>query len=112
MTQLNKSQGDKHLGYKLMNKAAEKGHKGAKVVLAWAKLFGSQMDQNINAAKEVFENLAAAGNGEAHTVNILIFMHTYILFLLYNQVTLSSYFMYTGFRFDVRCWNRCERFTA
>lgn len=68
LVQLNKSQGDKALGYKLMNEAAEKGHKGAMVKLAWAKLFGSLTDQNITEAIEVFENLAAVGNADAHTV--------------------------------------------
>lgn len=70
-----------------MNQAAEKGHKGAMVKLAWAKLFGSHMEQNITEAKEVFENLASVGNADAHTVrkyklnlfNILMYNIFYLI---------------------------------
>lgn len=55
-------------GLKLLTKASELGHKTAKALIAWEKLFSIERPQNIVEAKEIFEELATHGVKEAHMV--------------------------------------------
>lgn len=68
MGHLNKSRGDKVEGYNLIIEAAEMGHKGALIKLAWGLLFGNYMEQNITQATDIFASLAEKGNADAHAV--------------------------------------------
>lgn len=53
-------------GLNLLMKASELGHKTAKAQIAWEKLYGTDLPQNITEAKEIFEELAVHGIPEAH----------------------------------------------
>lgn len=55
-------------GLNLLMKASELGHKTAKAQIAWEKLYGTDLPQNITEAKEIFEELAVHGIPEAHMV--------------------------------------------
>lgn len=55
-------------GLKLLHKASELGHKTAKALIAWEKLFNVEKPQSVVEAKEIFEELALHGIREAHMV--------------------------------------------
>lgn len=59
---LNKTRPDQKYAYKLLTNAAEKGAIEAKALVAWAKLFGNPLEQNLNEARGIFEELAQVGN--------------------------------------------------
>jgi SEL1 protein len=67
VTILNKTKSSNRAdGFVLLQKAAEKGHKLAKVNIAWAHLLGNPLDLQIEDAKKTFEELAETGMPEAH----------------------------------------------
>ncbi|KAK7865236.1 hypothetical protein R5R35_012363 [Gryllus longicercus] len=66
MAMLNATRPNKAAAYKLLQRAAELGHHGAKIQVAWAQLLGSGLAQDIEAARMVFEELAAVGVADAH----------------------------------------------
>lgn len=55
-------------GLKLLTKASELGHKTSKALIAWEKLFGTEIPQSIAEAREMFKELAVHGVREAHMV--------------------------------------------
>lgn len=63
---LNKTRPDKPKIYNTLVLAAEKGNLEAKALVAWAKLFGTTLKQDILAAKRMFEELAEHGNPDGH----------------------------------------------
>lgn len=63
---LNKTRPDKPKIYSTLVLAAEKGNLEAKALVAWAKLFGTTLKQDIAAAKIMFEELAEHGNPDGH----------------------------------------------
>ncbi|XP_060521129.1 protein sel-1 homolog 1 [Cylas formicarius] len=65
-TMLNKTRPDKLKAYELLLEATKKGNLDAKALVAWAKLFGNPLKQNIQEAKEMFEELVAMGNPDGH----------------------------------------------
>lgn len=67
MLMLNRTKPDKQQAYSLLLDAAEKGNNVAKALIAWAKLFGNPLKQNLEEAKEIFSDLAATGNPDGHT---------------------------------------------
>lgn len=66
MGYFNKSKSDKTAGFALLHKAAEKGHKLAKVQIAWAHLLGNPAELRIEYAKNIFLELVETGMPEAH----------------------------------------------
>lgn len=70
MLMLNATRANKMEAYKILQQAADMGHSDALLRIAWAKLMGSTLPQDFNAAKETFEKLADKGIGDAHMVNI------------------------------------------
>ena len=50
----------------MLRKAAEKGHKMAKINIAWAQLLGNPLELRIETAKKTFVELAEKGVSEAH----------------------------------------------
>lgn len=67
LTILNKTKSSNRAdGFALLHKAAEKGHKLAKVNIAWAHLLGNPLDLRLDQAKMAFEELAEGGMPEAH----------------------------------------------
>lgn len=63
---LNKTRPDKPKIYNTLVLAAEKGNLEAKALVAWAKLFGTTLKQDIPVAKRMFEELAEHGNPDGH----------------------------------------------
>ncbi|XP_063222247.1 protein sel-1 homolog 1 isoform X4 [Bacillus rossius redtenbacheri] len=53
-------------GYQLLGEAARLGHRQASVQLAWARLLGSGLAQDIPAALRTFQELAESGLPDAH----------------------------------------------
>lgn len=53
-------------GFSLLRKASEKGHKMAKINIAWAQLLGNPLELRIETAKKTFVELADKGVPEAH----------------------------------------------
>ena len=53
-------------GFSLLRKAAEKGHRMAKINIAWAQLLGNPLELRIETAKKTFEELGEKGVPEAH----------------------------------------------
>lgn len=66
MQLLNKTKPDKQQAYKMLLEAAEKGNHESKALVAWAKLFGNPLKQNVEEAKEIFSYLAELGNTDGH----------------------------------------------
>lgn len=64
---LNKTRPDKKHAYQLLLEAAKKGNVEAKGLVAWAKLFGNPLEQDLDTAKEIFQELAEIGNPDGHT---------------------------------------------
>ncbi|XP_014259317.1 protein sel-1 homolog 1-like [Cimex lectularius] len=64
---LKSSKGNKKMAYELLAQASEVGNTAAKIKLAWGRLFGNHIPQNIYAAKETFTELADRGVPDAHT---------------------------------------------
>ncbi|XP_045460134.1 protein sel-1 homolog 1 isoform X2 [Harmonia axyridis] len=64
---LNKTRPDKNKAYTLLQEASKKGSQEAKALIAWAKLFGNPLKQDIASAHEMFESLAEIGNPDGHT---------------------------------------------
>lgn len=74
LTILNKTKASNRAeGFSLLRKAAEKGHKMAKINIAWAQLLGNPLELRIETAKKTFEELSEQGVPEAHMA--LGFMH-------------------------------------
>lgn len=63
---LNKTKPNKKQAYGVLVDAAERGNKDAKALVAWAKLFGNPLKQNLEEAKEIFSYLADIGNPDGH----------------------------------------------
>lgn len=63
---LNKTKPDKKQAYVLLQEAAEKGNADAKVLMAWARLFGNPVKQDLEEAKEMFVTLAEDGHPDGH----------------------------------------------
>ncbi|XP_068893612.1 protein sel-1 homolog 1 isoform X3 [Tenebrio molitor] len=64
---LNKTRPDKKHAYQLLLEASNKGNVEAKALVAWAKLFGNPLEQDLEVAKEIFHSLAEIGNPDGHT---------------------------------------------
>lgn len=64
---LNKTKPDKQQAYQILIEASNKGNTEAKAMVAWAKLFGNPLKQDIYIAKEMFVELAQIGNQDGHT---------------------------------------------
>ncbi|KAK9875383.1 hypothetical protein WA026_007778 [Henosepilachna vigintioctopunctata] len=64
---LNKTRPDKVKAYSLLKDASEKGSQEARALLAWAKLFGNPLKQDIEGAYEIFKELAEDGHPDGHT---------------------------------------------
>lgn len=63
---LNKTKPNREDATKLLIQAMEKGNSDAKARIAWAYLFGTTMNQNMNDAKEIFYDLAGNGHPDGH----------------------------------------------
>ncbi|XP_076259356.1 HMG-coA reductase degradation 3 isoform X2 [Rhynchophorus ferrugineus] len=63
---LNKIKPDKIKSYQLLIEASNKGNLEAKALVAWSKLFGTPLKQDISVAKEMFKELAEYGNPDGH----------------------------------------------
>lgn len=63
---LNKTKPDKKKAYSLLLDAAGKGNVEAKALIAWAKLFGNPLKQDLQEAKNIFNYLADLGNPDGH----------------------------------------------
>lgn len=66
-TLINKTRPDKAKVNKLLQDASDKGSLDAKGLIAWGKLLGNTVDQDINAARDIFMELADKGHAEGHT---------------------------------------------
>lgn len=63
---LNKTRPDKKQAYILLEEAAGKGNMDAKALVAWGRLFGNPMKQNVEEAKQMFSSLAEEGHPDGH----------------------------------------------
>lgn len=62
---LNQTKPDTEHAYTLFKSAAELGHVKAKGKVAWARLLGNHLTQNITQAGELFDELSRQGNADA-----------------------------------------------
>lgn len=53
----------------MLQRAGELGHNQARVTVAWAQLLGSPNPQDIEAAKQAFQELVEFGVPDAHMVS-------------------------------------------
>lgn len=65
MAILNQTKQDEKHAYTFLQSAAELGHTEALQKVAWARLLGKHLKQNITQAVEIFESLAMQGNADA-----------------------------------------------
>lgn len=63
---LNKTRPDKKRAYTLLMEAAEMGNADAKALVAWAKVFGNPLKQDLEEAREIFNSLAEKGVPDGH----------------------------------------------
>ncbi|CAH2007378.1 unnamed protein product [Acanthoscelides obtectus] len=66
LAMLNKTRPDKMKAYQLLIEASNKRNLDATAMVAWAKLFGNPLKQDIHFAKQMFQELADVGNPEGH----------------------------------------------
>jgi TPR repeat protein len=66
---LNVTRPNKLEAYQMLQRAGELGHSQARVLVAWAQLLGSPMPQDIEAAKQAFQELVELGVPDAHMVS-------------------------------------------
>uniref|UniRef100_A0A1B6D7T2 Uncharacterized protein n=1 Tax=Clastoptera arizonana TaxID=38151 RepID=A0A1B6D7T2_9HEMI len=66
MLLLNATRPNKSDAYMLLERASELGNTDAKVMVAWARLLGSYLPQDIDQAKSSFEELADIGIPDGH----------------------------------------------
>lgn len=66
LAMLNVTRPNKQEAYQMLQRAGELGHSQAKVLVAWAQLLGSPMSQDIEAAKQAFQEMADLGVPDAH----------------------------------------------
>ncbi|KAG5877443.1 hypothetical protein JTB14_033734 [Gonioctena quinquepunctata] len=64
---LNRTKPDKQQAYQLLMEASTIGNLAAKALVAWAKLFGNPLKQDIHVARDMFLELAELGNSDGHT---------------------------------------------
>ncbi|KAB7498734.1 Protein sel-1-like protein 1 [Armadillidium nasatum] len=62
---LNRTRSNEYEAYMLLDKAAELGHVEAQLKVAWARILGKHLKQNVSIAENLFEKLANEGNPEA-----------------------------------------------
>lgn len=67
MQLLNKTKPNKLEALHLLMTSAQIGNNDAKAQIAWFKLFGNTLPQNLEDAKAIFEELAKDGHPEGHT---------------------------------------------
>lgn len=83
---LNASRDQKAEAFAFLLGACNYGHLDAKVMVAWAKLFGDTLKQDIDGAKELFIELADNGYPEGHLVRFIL------LYRNNNLIHLNSLF--------------------
>lgn len=66
LAMLNVTRPNKLEAYQMLQRAGELGHNQARVIVAWAQLLGSPMPQDIDAAKQAFQELVEFGVPDAH----------------------------------------------
>jgi len=66
LAMLNVTRPNKLEAYQILQRAGELGHNQARVTVAWAQLLGSPMPQDIEAAKQAFQELVEFGVPDAH----------------------------------------------
>lgn len=69
LAMLNVTRPNKLEAYQVLQQAGELGHNQARVTVAWAQLLGSPLPQDIEAAKQAFEELVEFGVPDAHMVS-------------------------------------------
>jgi len=69
LAMLNVTRPNKLEAYQTLQRAGELGHNQARVMVAWAQLLGSPMPQDIEAAKQAFQELVEFGVPDAHMVS-------------------------------------------
>lgn len=62
---LNSSSGDKGKAWETLEQANERGHPGARMKIAWAKMLGNHYRQSPEESHALMSNLVSAGNPEA-----------------------------------------------
>lgn len=63
---LSKPRPNKEKAVQLLMEASNKGNRDAKALVAWSKLFGNPLKQDIHVAKEMFVELADLGHHQGH----------------------------------------------
>ena len=95
MSILNHTKQDEQHAYDLLSSAAELGHTEARQKVAWARLLGRHLKQNITQAAEIFEDLAIKGNAEAQMVRNIVLVEEkiglYYLLLYLRRSTRMEY---------------------
>ncbi|XP_021930973.1 uncharacterized protein LOC110835249 isoform X2 [Zootermopsis nevadensis] len=66
LAMLNVTRPNKLEAYQMLQRAGELGHSQARVLVAWAQLLGSPMPQDIETAKQAFQELVELGVPDAH----------------------------------------------
>ena len=69
LAMLNVTRPNKLEAYQMLQRAGELGHNQARVTVAWAQLLGSPVPQDIEAAKQAFQELVEFGVPDAHMVS-------------------------------------------
>lgn len=72
LAMLNVTRPNKLEAYQFLQRAGELGHSQARVLVAWAQLLGSPMPQDIEAAKQTFQELVELGVPDAHMVSLIL----------------------------------------
>jgi TPR repeat protein len=75
LAMLNVTRPKKLEAYNFLQRAGELGHSQARVLVAWAQLLGSPMTQDIEAAKQAFQELVELGVPDAHMVSSVFKIH-------------------------------------
>ena len=90
------SSSSKRTGWDMMDDAADLGHKGAKVRVAWARLTGTVFKQDLVEAKKVFDE-AANVYGEPDAQTGLAFLQATGTMVNSSQAEALLYYTFAAF---------------
>lgn len=81
----------------MLQQAGELGHSQARVMVAWAQLLGSPMPQDIEAAKQTFQEMVEFGVPDAHMVSSVPKMSSRGSYTSQRHVALTALVLGTDF---------------
>lgn len=106
---LAKPRPNKEKAVQLLIESSNKGNQDAKALIAWTKLFGNPLKQDLHVAKEMFAELADLGHHEGHmglgNLSISIYTNPFSDMFVNSLLTIPLGYFY---RVSLCFWTGCQ----